>query len=106
MTDLDPNVAAQRLTTLLDLDTVGLAVRGAFVANGGASNSPAGLYLSNGSVARFRRLHTVGNPRSVATELACTAGTAPKLTRDEATEAIVLLRAVAFGTDPQSRSVQ
>ncbi len=90
----DPISAAATLTALLDLPSVGLAIRGARVVGRG-SRASADLYLSDDTTITFESLRDVANPTRLAVEIAACTGATPRLKAPQAVKAIALLRALA-----------
>lgn len=90
----DPMTAAEQLASLLDLGSVGLAIRRARIVGRG-SRASADLYLSDGSEITFESLRDVANPTRLALEIAACTGAMPKLKAPQAIRAVALLRALA-----------
>lgn len=94
----DRGSAAQSLTELLALDTVGLKVTGGrvFGRGGGAS---ADLLLSDGTKITFETLRDMGQPSRLTLEITACTGAQPKLKGPQAVQAVALLRQVADHTE-------
>jgi hypothetical protein len=90
----DPMAAAEELTSLLDLDTVGLRINGARIVGQGSSAS-ADVYLSNGDTITFETLRDVGKAANLMLEVAACTGATPHLKAPQALRAVALLRALA-----------
>lgn len=90
----DPIAAAEALTALLDLGSVGLSIRGARIVGRG-SKASADLHLSDGSTVLFEALRDVANPTRLAVEIAACTGATPRLKAPQAVQAVALLRALA-----------
>jgi hypothetical protein len=85
--------AAEQLTALLDLDSVGLAVRGAIIYGRGATAS-VDLHLSDDMKIAFESFRDVGTASRLALELAATCGATPNLNNQQVLRAIALIRAL------------
>src|SRR5688572_24383453 len=90
----DPITAAEQLTALLDLGSVGLEIRGARVVGRG-SGASADVYLSDGSEITFATLRDVATPKCLALEVAACTGATPNIKAAQAIRAVALLRRVA-----------
>jgi hypothetical protein len=90
----DPIRAAEQLTALLDLSSVGLAIRGARIVGRG-SRASADLHLSDQTTITFESLRDVANPSLLTLEVAACTGATPQLKKPQAIRAIALLRALA-----------
>jgi hypothetical protein len=86
--------AAAELTELLALPTVNLRVTAARLVGRGPAAS-ADLYLSSGETITFDKVRDVGNPRTLAFEVAVSTTATPKLNATQALRAVALLRALA-----------
>jgi hypothetical protein len=90
----DPISAAQELTALLDLGSVGLEIRGARIVGRGGSAS-ADLYLSNGATIDFASLRDFGKASVLMLEIAAATGATPAIKAAQAIRAVALLRSIA-----------
>lgn len=90
----DPMTAAEQITALLDLPSVGLRIRGARIVGRGSSAS-ADVFLSDNTTLTFETLRDVGNATRLALEVAACTGATPKLKATQAIRAVALLRALA-----------
>jgi hypothetical protein len=90
----DPAAAAEQLTAILDLDSVGVRVTGARVVGRGAYAS-ADVFLSDGTAVTFEKLRDIGRPSTLAIEIAACTGATPKLDGARALRAVALLRSLA-----------
>ena len=88
---LDAIDAAEQLTALLDLESVGLGVRGAVIYGRGATAS-VDLHLSDDTKVAFESFRDVGTASRLALELAATCGATPKLNNQQALRAVALIR--------------
>lgn len=94
----DPIAAAEQLTVLLDLDSVGLSVRGARVVGRG-SRASVDLRLSDKSEIQFEKVADVGNAGRLMLEVAACTGATPKIKAQQALRAVALIRALAEHED-------
>jgi hypothetical protein len=90
----DPEGALLQLGALLDLPSVGLAVRGARVVGRGSSAS-ADIYLSDDTMVTFETLRDVANASRLSVEMAACTGATPRLKAPQAVQAVALIRAIA-----------
>ena len=90
----DPKAAAEQLTALLDLGSVGLHVTAARIVGRG-SQATADLYLSDGTVVEFERLRDLATPKLLAVEIAASCGACPSIRAPQAVRAVALVRALA-----------
>ncbi len=90
----EPQEAAQQLSTLLALDTVGLSVHGARIVGSGGEAS-ADLYLSNRVAITFQTLRDFGKPGPLAFEIAIATGAIAKINGPAALRAVSLLHTIA-----------
>lgn len=89
-----PEAAAEQLTAILGLHSVGLRVTGARVVGRG-SLATADLYLSDGSAVEFERLRDMATPKLLAVEIAAACGACPNIKAPQAIRAVALVRALA-----------
>lgn len=90
----DPIAAAEELTAILDLASVGLTIRGGRIVGNGSS-ATADLYLSDGTTIEFESLRQVANPKLLTVEIAACVGATPTIKGPQAIRAVVLLRALS-----------
>ena len=90
----DPIAAAEQLAAMLDLPSVGLAIRGARIVGRG-SRASADLYLSDGSEITFETLRDFANPTRLTLEIVACTGARPALKLPQAMAAVALLRVIA-----------
>jgi hypothetical protein len=90
----DAEAAAEQLTAMLDLGSVGLSITGARVVGQGGT-ATAYLYLSNGAEVVFERLRDMAKPPTLMVEVAACTGASPKLNQQQAIRAVALLRGLA-----------
>jgi hypothetical protein len=90
----DADTAARQLAALLDLESVGLEIRGARVVGKG-SRASCDVYLSDGSTMTFERMSDVCKAPALAAELVACTGALPKLKTADALNAARLIRLVA-----------
>jgi hypothetical protein len=86
--------AAEQLTALLDLPTVGLNISGARIVGRG-SRASADIYLSDGTEVTFESLREIANPTRLSLEIAACTGATPRLKAPQAIRAVALLRTIA-----------
>jgi len=91
---LDPMTAAERLSALLDLPSVGLTVVGARVVGRG-SRASADLRLSDGSEIQFETIRDLANPTRLCVEVAACTGATPRLKVPQAVQAVAFVRCLA-----------
>jgi hypothetical protein len=91
---LDPIAAAEQLSAILNLDSVGVRITGARVVGRGADAS-ADLFLSDKTVVTFEKLRDIGRPNLLAIEIAACTGATPKLDGARALRAVALMRFLA-----------
>ncbi len=89
----DPIGAAQELTALLGLASVGLEIRGARIVGRGGSAS-ADVFLSDGTAINFESLRDVATPKLLTLEVAACTGATPNIKGPQALRAVALLRAI------------
>lgn len=90
----DAMTAALQLAALLDLESVGLEIRGARVVGKG-SRASCDVYLSDGSTMTFERMSDVCKAPVLAAEVVACTGALPKLKTPDALNAARLIRLVA-----------
>lgn len=90
----DPIAAAERLTVMLDLGSVGLEVRGARIVGNGMS-ATAYLFLSDGTTMTFETLRDFASPNKLAGELAIHTHATPVIKQPTATKALAYLSIIA-----------
>ena len=90
----DPIEAAEQMTALFDLPSLGLTIIGARVVGRG-SQASADIYLNNGSEISFESMRDLAKPQRLMVEIAACTGATPKLTQAQAIRAVALIRALA-----------
>ena len=91
---LDPMTAAERLSALLDLASVGLSIVGARVVGRG-SRASADIRLSDGSEINFETIRDLANATRLCIEVAACTGATPRLKAPQAVQAVALVRCLA-----------
>ncbi len=90
----DPFEAAEQLTALLDLASVGVDVRGARIIGRG-SRARVQVHLSNGEMLEFEELRDMIRPQALAAEVVAATGATPALKQPQCVRAAALVRALA-----------